>query len=161
MTLGRDRRTVAELGNDELLVLRGELEKELRNRGVSFSVGEIGERLCVAYFNATPGLPNLQQGPIGAKNVDALSRDGDRYSIKTSMRTKKTGTIYPDDADSDKQLFEYLVVVRLGEDYALEAIYRFSWKAFVKTRAWDRRMNAWYVSLSERKLELAEAVFRK
>ena len=161
MALGGSRRTIAQLGDDELLALRGELEKELRSRGVSFRVGEIGERLCIAHFNATPGLPNLQRGPIGAKNVDALSRDGDRYSIKTSMRTKKTGTIYPDDGDPGKQLFEHLVVVRLGEGYALDAIYRFSWQAFIEARAWDKRMNAWYVPLSERKLELAEAVFRR
>ena len=28
--------------------------------------------------------------------MDALSRNGDRYSIKTAWKAKKTGTIYPE-----------------------------------------------------------------
>ena len=77
------------------------------------------------------------------------------------MKAKKTSTIYPDVEDPDKQLFEYVVVVRLDKDYQLNAIFRYSWEDFVKIRAWDKRMNAWYIPLSKRNLNLAEPVFQK
>ena len=97
-----------KLTNEKLFELRIALDKEMLSRGLKFSVGEIGETIVVNYFNSTPGFPNLMAAPTGAKNVDALSRDGDRYSIKTVQKAKKTGTIYPDSKNKDKQLFEYL-----------------------------------------------------
>lgn len=161
MKKGGQKSFVKGLSNDELIMLRANVETELTERGISFSVGAIGENLTISFFNSTAGLPNLLQAPTGAKNVDALSRDGDRYSIKTFMKAKKTGTIYPDDKDPDKQLFEYLVVARLNENYQLDMIYRFSWNEFVKVKAWDKRMNAWYVPLSQKNLKMAEVIFRK
>jgi hypothetical protein len=152
---------ITNMEDDELFALRVQVDKELAKRGISFNVGILGEKLCVSYFNSRPGLPNLLQAPTGAKNVDALSRDGDRYSIKTFKKARKTGTIYPDDGNPDKQLFEYLVAVHLNHDYELRAIYRYTWDEFVKVRSWDRRMNAWYVPLSSKKLKLAEMIFQK
>jgi len=152
---------ISKMDDDELLALRVQVDKELAKRGIPFDVGMLGEKLCISYFNSKPGLPNLLQAPAGAKNVDALSRDGDRYSIKTFKKAKKTGTIYPDDRNHDKQLFEYLVAVHLNQDYELSAIYRYTWDEFLKVRAWDRRMNAWYVPLSSKKLKLAEMIFQK
>lgn len=150
-----------KLNNDELVILRANAETELNRRGISFSVGEVGEQLVISFFNSKPGMPNLLQAPAGAKNVDALSRDGDRYSIKTFMKAKKTGTVYPDEKDRDRQLFEYLVVVKLDTSYKLYAIYRYSWEEFVRIRAWDKRMNAWYLPLSKRNLNMAEIIFNK
>lgn len=101
----------------------------------------------------------------GAKRSEecrcVLSRDGDRYSIKTYMKAKKTGTIYPDSEAPTKQIFEYLVVVRLDEHYQLDGIYRFSWERFLQLRAWDKRMNAWYLPLSWKNLKAGEAIFVK
>lgn len=150
-----------KLNNDELLILRADTETELNRRGISFNVGEVGEKLVMSFFNSKPGLPNLLQAPVGAKNVDALSRDGERYSIKTFMKAKKTGTVYPDEKDRDKQLFEYLVVAKLDANYRLFAIYRYPWGDFVRIRAWDRRMNAWYLPLSKKNLDMAELIFNK
>jgi len=103
-------------------------------------------------------LPNLIHAPIGAKNVDALSRDGDRYSIKTVQYAKKTGTIYPDAKNPEKPLFEYLLIVLLSINYELLAIYRFSWEQFCVVRAWDKRMNAWYVPVSRKRLDQGEEI---
>lgn len=150
-----------KLSDDELVILRADIETELNRRGISFSVGEVGEKLVISFFNSKPGLPNLLQAPAGAKNVDALSRDGDRYSIKTFMKAKKTGTVYPDEKARDRQLFEYLVVVRLDTNYQLHAIYRYSWEEFVRIRAWDKRMNAWYLPLSKKNLNMAEKIYNK
>ncbi|MGC2456697.1 MAG: hypothetical protein WA435_01720 [Gallionellaceae bacterium] len=148
------------LSNQELFTLRVELEKEMSGRGMKFDVGAVGEQLAIAYFNSTPGLPNLIDAPTGAKNIDALSRDGERYSIKTLLKAKKTGTIYPDEEVPEKQLFEQLLVVQLSTDYELQSIHRFSWEAFLKARSWDKRMNAWYISISSNKLALGEKLFQ-
>jgi hypothetical protein len=148
-----------KLSTSQLLSLRVEIEKEMQDRGLSFSVGEVGEKLAIEHFNSTPGLSNLINAPIGAKNVDALSRNGDRYSIKSIQRGKKTGTIYPDKEESDKQLFEYLLIVILSPDFTLKALYRFSWKQFLELRAWDKRMNAWYIPISIKRLNYVECLY--
>ncbi len=140
------------LSDEELLRLRAILEIEMRKRGVAFSVGDIGENLAIDYFNSTSGLPNLKAAPTGTKNVDALSRNGERYSIKTQWKAKKTGTIYPDDSNKNKQLFEYLLIVHLDDELALKEIFEFSWDQFVKVRSWDKRMSAWYVGCSNKNL---------
>lgn len=147
------------LTDEELLMLRIRLDIELSHRGVNFSVGEIGEKLAIEYFNSTPGLPNLIAAPTGAKNIDALSRDGDRYSIKTQLKAKKSGTVYPDAVNPEKQLFEYLLTVKLSTDFQLEALHRFSWEVFLQARAWDKRMNAWYIPISNKRLDMAERIF--
>lgn len=149
------------LNADELIGLRIEIEREMHLRGIPFSVGEIGEKIAIDYFKSTPGLSNLVAAPPGAKNVDALSRNGERYSIKTIQRGHKTGTIYPDDQDPDKQLFEYLLIVKLHSDFTMDALYQFTWKQFLKVRSWDKRMNAWYVSLSKNSLDEGDCLFIK
>jgi hypothetical protein len=149
------------LSNDELLSLRLQVDGEMATRGLTLNVGQLGEILALRHFNRTSGLPNLIDAPKGAKNVDALSRDGDRYSIKTALKAKKTGTIYPDSKDKNKQLFEYLLVVLLTPEYQLNAIYRFSWEQFVKVRAWDIRMNAWYIPVSAKKLSQSEKIYAR
>lgn len=149
----RDAATiVSSLPDHALLLLRARLDVEMRNRGLAFSVGQVGERLAVEYFRATPGLPNLQHAPAGTKNVDALSRNGERFSIKSICSAKKTGTIYPDSSNTDKQLFEHLLIVRLSPSWDLVSIYQMSWAAFCGVRSWDKRMNAWYVAISRRAL---------
>jgi hypothetical protein len=149
---------LSAISDDDLVLLRAGLDTEMRKRKIAFSVGGVGERLAIEYFRETPGLPKLQLAPSGTKNVDALSRNGDRYSIKAHCSAKKTGTIYPDPRDRDKQLFEYLLIVKLGTDWTLKSIHQLSWQQFTEIRSWDSRMNAWYVGISNRTLGVATAV---
>ena len=81
-----DQTYISKLTDDELMALRCNVDAELIARDITFNVGSIGEKLCIAYFNSTSGLTNLLQAPTGSKNVDALSRNGERYSIKTFMK---------------------------------------------------------------------------
>lgn len=150
---------VSNLNDDGLIAFRILVGTEMARRGISIDVGELGEKLAIEFFNSTPGLPNLMRAPKGAKNVDALSRDGERYSIKSMLKAKKTGTIYPDNHNPDKQLFEHLLLVSLNSQYQLSSVYCFTWEAFLKAKAWDKRMNAWYVPVSEKRLKLAEKLF--
>ncbi|TPG40567.1 hypothetical protein EAH79_11780 [Sphingomonas koreensis] len=151
-------RALNEMTDSELFSLRAELHGELRRRGLAVTVGQVAELLAIAYFNSTPGCPNLLEAGVGTTNVDALSRRGERYAIKGILVAKKTGQIYPDPLDADRQLFEHLLIVKLKPDWTLEAIWRFDRKTFVECRSWDRRMNAWYVGLAAKTLARAECL---
>jgi hypothetical protein len=152
---------VSSLEDSALINLRIVIGAEMVRRDISIDVGDLGEKLAIELFNSTPGLPNLMRAPKGAKNVDALSRNGERYSVKSILKAKKTGTVYPDSRNPDKQLFEHLLLVCLNPQYQLSSVYCFTWEAFLKARAWDKRMNAWYVPVSEKRLKLAEKLFPK
>lgn len=149
---------LVSLSDLDLLRLRARVAAELKKRGLALNAGQVAESLAIATYNATPGRANLQPAPTGTQNVDALSRRGDRYSIKGVLDARKTGTVYPDRDDPDKQLFEYLIVVRIDADWQLVALYEFDWKTFCEVRSWDRRMNAWYVGLAARTLARATQI---
>lgn len=146
--------------DEDLILLRASLRAEMRKRGIADSVGAVGEQLAIEHFRRTPGLPKLQLAPGGTKNVDALSRNGDRFSIKTVCEGSKTGTIYPEPDDREKQLFEFVLIVKLAEDWTLESIHQLAWDGFVKVRSWDKRMSAWYVAISARTLGVATLIFK-
>jgi len=146
------------LSDEKLVEARIAIEAEMRKRHLEFSVGLMGEKLVIDYFNSTPRLPGLLRAERGTKNVDATSRAGDRYTIKTLLNAQKTGAIYDEHRDAKKPLFEYLLLVRLDEEYRLKSIHRLSWEQFVKVRKWDKRMTAWYLTWSTATLAAAEAI---
>ena len=148
---------LADLSDAELLRVRAGVAAELKRRGLACNVGQAAETLAIAYYNSTRGRPNLQSAPVGTQNVDALSRKGDRYSIKGILGGRKTGTVYPDREDREKQLFEYMLVVQIDEDWQLLSIHEFDWRTFCEVRSWDSRMNAWYVGLATKTLAKAIA----
>lgn len=152
--------SLSELSDEQLLLLRASLRAEMRRRRIADSVGAVGEQLAIEHFRKTPGLPKLQLAPPGTKNVDALSRNGDRFSIKTVCDGSKTGTIYPKPDDRDKQLFEHVLIVKLAEDWSLQSIHQLSWADFVNVRSWDKRMNAWYVPFNKRALTAGREILR-
>jgi len=151
---------LSKMRDKDLLLLRATLRAEMRKRGIADSVGAVGEQLAIEHFRRTPGLPKLQLAPRGTKNVDALSRNGDRFSIKTVCEGSKTGTIYPEPDNHDKQLFEYVLIVKLADDWSLESVHQLPWSDFVRTRSWDKRMNAWYVGISARTLGAAKLIYQ-
>jgi hypothetical protein len=130
----------------------------MRKTGSADSVGAVEEHLVIERFLKISGLPKLQTTPRGTKNVDALSRNGDRFCVKTVCEGSKTGTIYPEPDDRDKQLFEHVLIVKLAEDSSLQSIEQLGWAEFVKVRSWDKRMNAWYVAISGRALRAAQLI---
>jgi hypothetical protein len=149
------------LGDIDLLELRSAVDKEARHRGLSFSVGEIGEKLAISLFKERPDLTVLAPAPRGTKNIDAISRDGNRYSIKTLQRAKKTGTVYPDSVDKDRRLFEFILIVLINDEFSLERIIELSWEQFCAVRSWDVRMNAWYIARSHRALGIGRQIYPK
>jgi len=64
-------------------------------------LGDLGEYLAIEHFNNTAGMFNLQAATTGTQNIDAISRNGDRYSIKATTGNL-TGVFYglePPDSD--------------------------------------------------------------
>ena len=139
-----------------------ELKKRrlVRTRNI---VGERGEFLAIETYNNTPGLPGLQAAPEGTKNVDAISRKGERYSIKTITEPgKTTGVFYGcgniDDEDLPNQNFEYILIVIIGKDFQLKNIYELTWDQFLNNRKWHSIMTAWNLSVTKKLLEDANKI---
>lgn len=147
------------LDDFKLLALHAAVAREARSRSLSFNVGEVGEKLAIALFKERPDLPILAPSPRGTKNIDAISREGNRYSIKTLQRAKKSGTIYPDQTDNERQLFEFILIVLINDNFTLEHIVELDWKQFCAVRSWDIRMNAWYVVRSNRVLSAGRQIY--
>lgn len=148
--LYRCRMNFENLSDVELFKIYCELRSELADRKISSDVGSIGEQRVLDFFREHNSLPNLTEAAIGTKNVDALSRDGDRYSIKTVIKSRKTSTVYP--GLTSDSLFEYMLIAKLDGNFLLNELYRLSWSDFLERRAWDKRMSAWYVPINKRRL---------
>ncbi len=140
--------------------------KELKKRGIIRSrnvIGDLGEYLVIKYYNNTPGLPNLSPAPPGTQNVDALSRKGDRYSIKaTTGRT--TGVFYglndPESSLKEEKKFEYVIIALFDENLVLQRINELSWDEFMKYKRWHSRIRAWNLSVTQELLKNTKTIFK-
>lgn len=156
---------ISSLGNTELIKLYSEILDTLKERGVIRTknlIGDIGEYLAIDYFNKTSGKSNLQYAPAGTKNIDAISRNGDRYSIK-STSSNLTGVFYglekPNSKKKDSQKFEYLLIVQFKGNFKLKRIVELSWEKFIFYKKWHSTMNAWNISITKKLLVEANILF--
>lgn len=110
----------------------------------------------------TLGLPNLQAAPAGTQNIDAISRKGERYSIKSSSG-KLTGVFYGlNDIESQEvelQKFEYVIVVLFKDNFKLDKILEISWNLFLRHKRWHKTMRAWNLSINKKLIEDSNIVF--
>lgn len=149
----------------ELIDVYGKWLKELKKRKIIRTnnvIGEIGEYLAIEYYSMIPGLPRLQAAPPSTQNIDAISINGDRYSIKATTGTV-TGVFYglhdPESQSEDVQKFEYVIVVLFNKDFTLKAIYELDWKCFIKHKKWHSRMRAWNLSINKFLIQDAKPIF--
>ncbi len=156
-----------ELNTTELIQSYSKIIKELKKRGVIRTknlLGDLGEYLAIEHFNNTSGMSNLQAAPPGTQNIDAISRNGERYSIK-STTGNLTGVFYgletPKSDIKDKQKFEYVLIVKFGKDYELEKIIQLDWDLFIKYKCWHKTMNAWNISITKALIKEANILFDK
>ncbi|MBT2145677.1 MULTISPECIES: hypothetical protein [unclassified Rhodanobacter] len=159
--ISREPADLHSLSDVQLMELRAAVDTEARKRGLNFNVGEIGEKLAISLFKERPDLSLLAAAPRGTKNIDAISREGNRYSIKTLQKARKTGTIYPDPSDRDRQLFEFILIVLVNDELALERVIELDWQQFCAARSWDIRMNAWYVARSKKAFSAGRQIYPK
>lgn len=163
----RIERFLKELVDEDLAFAYSSIIQELRSRGIIRSknvLGDLGEYLVIKHYNETPGLPNLSPAPPGTQNVDALSRRGDRYSIK-AMTGKVTGVFYGlhDIGTSlpERQKFEYVIIALFDVSLTLRRINELTWEDFLKYKKWNKRMRAWNLSITKELLENTKTIFSK
>ena len=151
----------------EIIQLYSMAIKELKHRGVIRTnnvVGELGEYLAIELYNNTPGLPNLSPAPVGTENIDAISRKGDRYSIK-STSSYTTSVFYgleePESNIPDNQKFEYVIVCKFDDNYELQTVLEMDWNTFLKNKRWHSRMHAWNLLLTKKVCQQCKIVYEK
>ena len=156
-----------EKSTEEIIQLYSGAIKELKRREVIRTnnvVGELGEYLAITHYNNTPGLPNLSPAPVCTENIDAISRKGDRYSIKSTSNTT-TGVFYGLEPEGssipDKQKFEYVIICKFDDDYELETILELDWDTFLKNKHWHKRMTAWNLSLTRKLREQCKVIYER
>ena len=133
--------------------------KLVRTRNI---VGERGEFLAIETYNNTPGLPNLQSAPEGTQNIDAISRKGERYSVKTiSLPGSTTGVFYglaEPNQNQINQKFEYLIIVIINKNYELVKMLELDWNQFLRFKKWHTTMRAWNISITKQILNEARLI---
>ncbi len=156
-----------DLNTKELIHAYSEIIKQLKKRGVIRTknlLGDLGEYLAIEHFKNTAGMSNLQAAPAGTQNIDAISRNGERYSIK-STTGNLTGVFYglepPESGLKNKQKFEYVLIIKFDNDYELEKIIQLDWNLFIKYKRWHKTMNAWNISITKALIEKAEILYTK
>lgn len=142
--------------------------KELKRRNIIRTkniTGELGEYIAVEYYNNDTRLQNLQFAPPSTENIDAISRKGERYSIKTITNTGSTGVFYglPPQGSNENipQKFEYVIIVKLTDDFELERILELTWNEFLEHKRWHSRMQAWNLSYSNKLISLVKNIYNK
>ncbi len=152
--------TYKNMKTEELWEIYSMVVNELKNRDAIRTrnvTGERGEQLAIELYNSKKGYPKLQVAPKGTKNVDALSRSGERYAIKTVMSPNKTTGVFYGITDDFEQTpkFEYLIVVVLDNSYQLQQVLEIDWETFLKFKKWHSRMRAFNISLTKELLKQA------
>ena len=143
------------------LALKLKERKLIRTRNI---VGERGEFLAIKIYNETPGLAKLQVAPEGTQNVDALSRKGERYSIKTISEPSHLTGIFYNCGDQGEQnpekKFEYVVIVIIDKNFKCKKMVELTWEQFLKFRRWHKTMRAWNLNLTRELLGEAKIIFQ-
>ncbi|WP_244933602.1 hypothetical protein [Neobacillus mesonae] len=159
------KNAIESLSDDKVIELYGCLLDVLRKRKIIRTnnlVGEIGERKALDYYNKCPSLPNLQTVSVGAKNVDAINNNNERYSIKATT-TKGTSVFNGLNDKGSKlpqeQLFEYVVIVVLNKDLSLKAMYELNWGNFLSLKKWNNSKRTWYLTVTEELKSRAETLY--
>ena len=156
---------LSDLSTEDLIKTHSEIIYLLKERLVIRSknmTGDLGEYLAINHYNTTPGLPNLQAAPIGTQNADALSRQGERYSIKATT-TNLTGVFYglqpPGSEIADIQKFEFVIIVCMDDSYRIKKIIEITWEQFIRHKRWHRTMSAWNLSINKKLLEEGKIIY--
>lgn len=151
----------------ELIRIYGELLSKMREDELIRSknvTGDLGEYIVIDYYTKTKGLSKLQFAPPSTKNIDAISVNGERYSIKCTT-TNTTGAFYGINKDADiasiKPLFEYVVVIKLDKNYQPEFILELNWETFFKHKHWHSRIGAYNLVITNSLIVDGKMVYKK
>lgn len=145
-----------KLDTAELIDAYSQIIIQLKKRGVIRTknlLGDLAEFLVIDYFSKTPSLPNLQSAAAGTKNFDAISRKGDRYSIKATSGNL-TGSFWglnpPGSLTSEVQKFEFLIIASFDNNFKLKMILQADWQTFLENKSWNKTMECWKIAITKK-----------
>lgn len=151
----------------ELIQMYGQLLQQMREDGLIRSknvTGDLGEYIVVDYYTKTKGLPKLQFAPPSTKNIDAISVNGERYTIKC-ITTNTTGAFYGIERDADissvKPMFEYAVIIKLDQSYRPEFILELDWETFFKHKHWHSRIGAYNLLVTNSLIDDGKLIYKR
>ena len=157
---------LSNCNDSEIISLYSKTIKELKKRNIIRTkniTGELGEYIAVEYYRNNPKLPNLQFAPPSTENIDAISTKGERYSIKTITNNGSTGVFYGlpsiESNEVPIQKFEYVIIVKLNDNFELESILELTWNEFMINKKWHSRMQAWNLSYSRKLKEIVRIIY--
>ena len=156
---------LAELKNKEIVTLYSDIIAELKNRKIIRTknlLGDLGEYLAIDYYCNTPGYPNLQAAPPGTQNIDAISRKGERYSIKSTSGNLTSVFYGLNDSEStepETQKFEFVIIVLFSDEFKLKKILEVPWTLFLSHKRWHKTMRGWNISITKKLIEEATVVY--
>lgn len=147
-----------------LISPNSEIQKELVKRGILRTkniVGEIGEYFTFKFFKESKDLDNLIYPPPVTKNIDFISNKGDRYTVKTVTNMyRRTGVFWdPESIKNEDQIFEYLIIVILNDNYNLRKMIKLDWKKFIEFKRYNKIQNNFYVPLTKKLYKNVEVLF--
>ena len=156
--------SVSELA--ELISPSSQPFTELKKRGILRTknvVGDLGEHYAIDHYTNNAKLPSLFLPRPGVKNIDALSRNGELYSIKTvSSRKGTTGSFWdPESIEKNEKKFDYLLIVILDQSYSLDMILELSWEDFFKHKKFNKRMNNYNISITNKLIDEVRIIYEK
>ena len=154
-----------KLSDDEIVDSFSEVINQLKKRKIIDTknvVGDLGQYLAIRHYCNTPSLPNLLKADTGTKHIDAISRKGERYNIKTT--TGRTTSAFwdlnpPNSRKKDGQIFEYVIIVLLNDNYTIKKIIELNWKQFLKLKRWHNYMKTWDLSVTKKLEKEGKIVF--
>lgn len=157
---------LTKLSNADIISLYSQSIKELKRRKIIRTkniTGELGEYIAVEHYRSNSHLPNLQFAPPSTENIDAISTKGERYSIKTITNKGSTGVFYglpvQESEEIPVQKFEYVIIVKLTDDFELENILELTWNEFLKNKKWHSRMQAWNLLYSNKLIQTVNTIY--
>ena len=158
---------IEQLNTTELIESYSLILHELKKRKIIRTknlLGDLAEFMVIDFFEKTPWLPNLQSAPAGTKNVDAISRQGDRYSIKATSGNL-TGSFWglnpPGNLQPENQKFEYLIIACFDDNFKLIKILQADWKIFLINKSWNKTMECWKITITKKFLDSCQIIFQE
>ena len=138
-----------QFSDEELIDVYPNLLKELKSRGIIRTkniAGELGEYYSYQTYKNNVNLPDIELHPKNHPDCDAVCNKTDKtYQIK-SMSHNETGLF-----SNNQQYFDFLIIVKFGDDYMRETIYQLTWNEFLKYRTKKivkKQQTGWVVILT-------------
>ena len=141
------------LDDTELVNLYPQILRELKERNIIRTnnlTGELGEYFAEKLYKENAHLSTIQLNLKGTKNIDATSRQGERYAIKSRRNDYSTGVFHSLPTENDGVVyFEYLIFIIFNDDYLLKEVYELTWDQFLRYRRIKKPENKFFISLNQ------------